>query len=275
MKIGIIGVGVVGGAILEGLKIIDANLDIIGYDKYKNIGSFKKILETDILFVCVPTKFSEQTNQYNKTELQKVLNELNDNKYCGIILIKCTVEPRVSQELADNYELKIIHNPEFLSASTNIDDFVKQDHIVIGKTSNINDNDLKQITNFYSELFPNAVQSICNSTESECMKIFVNNYYSVKIQFCNELYLLCNKLNVEYDNVMQLMLKNKWIHPMHTKVPGTDGLLSYGGMCFPKDTNALLEVMKKENTSHEVLEACINERNKMRDDHVNVDLKKE
>ena len=76
MKIGIIGVGVVGGAILEGLKIINANLDIIGYDKYKNIGSFKKILETDILFVCVPTKFSEQTNQYNKTELQKVLNEL-------------------------------------------------------------------------------------------------------------------------------------------------------------------------------------------------------
>ena len=36
------------------------------------------------------------------------------------------------------------------------------------------------------------------------------------------------------------MLKNDWINPMHTKVPGTDGKLSYGGMCFPKDTKALI-----------------------------------
>jgi len=41
-------------------------------------------------------------------------------------------------------------------------------------------------------------------------------------------------------------------------------LLSYGGLCFPKDTNALLSDMIKQNSIHSVLEAVINERNNMR-----------
>ena len=61
------------------------------------------------------------------------------------------------------------------------------------------------------------------------------------------------------------MLNNNWINPMHTKVPGTDGKLSYGGACFPKDTNALLSFMKKNNSNHKVLESCIFERNFLRE----------
>ena len=70
-----------------------------------------------------------------------------------------------------------------------------------------------------------------------------------------------------------LMLKNKWINPMHTKVPGSDGLLSYGGYCFPKDTNALAQYMRREGITCKVLEGTIQERNEMRDDNVNVKLK--
>ena len=70
----------------------------------------------------------------------------------------------------------------------------------------------------------------------------------------------------------ELMLKNGWINPMHTEVPGPDGQLSYGGYCFPKDTNALLQHMIKEDTPNKVLEATINERNEMRKDNTNVKL---
>ena len=80
-------------------------------------------------------------------------------------------------------------------------------------------------------------------------------------------------MGCNYDNVKDLMLKNKWINPMHTDVPGPDGKLSYGGYCFPKDTNALLNHMKRENTPSMVLEATVLERNIMRDDNVNVKLK--
>ena len=62
------------------------------------------------------------------------------------------------------------------------------------------------------------------------------------------------------------MLKNKWFTPHHTNVPGPDGKLSYGGACFPKDTSALFEFMKRLDTPHMVLESVVNERNSMRDD---------
>ena len=167
-------------------------------------------------------------------------------------------------------------SPEFIKQNNlqkEIDDFINQNHIVIGKTSNITQEDLNVVVNMCKLTFPNVKQSICTSNESECMKIFVNNFYSVKIQFCNELYQICQKINVNYSNVRDLMLKNNWINPMHTNVPGPDGQLSYGGMCFPKDTNALLSFMKTHRSEHKVLESCIDERNEMRNDHVNVELK--
>ena len=270
MKIGIIGIGIVGSAILNGFKKLDNLIDINSYDKYKQIGSFNNILTTDILFICVPTQYSEQTLEYNKDELHNTLRLLQHNNYSGLIINKCTVEPLTTENMAIQYKLKIIHNPEFLSAKTNIDDFINQKQIVIGTSSLINKSDLELIQNLYKQYFPNSIQSVCNSTESECMKLFVNNFYAVKIQFFNELYQLCTKLNINYDIIKEIMIKNEWIHPMHTQVPGPDNQLSYGGMCFPKDTNALLEFMKKYKCMSNILESCIEERNQMRNDNINI-----
>ena len=119
------------------------------------------------------------------------------------------------------------------------------------------------LTSFYQQYYPNADISVCSSTESESMKICCNSFYAVKIQFFNEIYSLCNKINCDYSVVKNLMLKNNWINPMHTNVPGRDGQLSYDGGCFPKDTNALLQVMKRNGSICKVLETCVNERNEM------------
>jgi UDP-glucose 6-dehydrogenase len=81
--------------------------------------------------------------------------------------------------------------------------------------------------------------------------------------------LLCEKLNINYNNIKDLMLSNNWINPMHTTVPGPDGQLSYGGLCFPKDTNALNELMKKYDSPNAVMNSVIQERNTMRYDKDN------
>ena len=98
------------------------------------------------------------------------------------------------------------------------------------------------------------------------MKLFCNSFYATKIQYFTEVKLLCDKMNIEYNNVINLMLNNGWINPMHTYIPGPDGNLSYGGACFPKDSNALNQYMKKLNTPNAVLDASIKERNLMRKD---------
>merc|ERR1712013_375367 len=111
-----------------------------------------------------------------------------------------------------------------------------------------------------------SYSSRCTSMESESMKSFVNSFYAVKIQFFNELYLLCQNNGADFETIKTLMMKNNWINPMHTQVPGHDGKLSYGGACFPKDTNALLQCMKKNGSPHQLLEGCVRERNNLRGD---------
>ena len=78
------------------------------------------------------------------------------------------------------------------------------------------------------------------------------------------MYDLCGKLDSNYGNVRDLILENGWVNKMHTTIPGPDGSLSYGGACFPKDTQALYNTMVENGTISEVLGATISERKKKR-----------
>jgi UDP-glucose 6-dehydrogenase len=208
-------------------------------------------------------------NCYDKTELFNTIQELNKYNYTGLIVIKSTVEPGETENISKVFpSLKIMHNPEFLTARTATHDFLNQKHIILGFTSLVNINSEKKeydiIINFYKKYFPNALISICNSTESECMKIACNSFYATKIQFFTEIKLLCDSIKINYDNVKQLMLNNEWINPMHTNIPGHDGQLSFGGACLPKDIKALNSFMKRKYSPHKVINAVIEEHKKMR-----------
>jgi UDPglucose 6-dehydrogenase len=272
--ISVMGLGFVGGSMKKSFEM--KGVEVIGYDKYKDEfkDNFMACLKSEIAFLALPTVFDEEKSEYDKSCIQEVCTDLMKNDYQGIVVIKSTVEPTTTRGLSAQFpSLKFVHNPEFLTAATAFEDFHNQSHIVLGKTDKVTDEDMDKLAKFYKELYPDASMSLCSSTESEAMKIFVNCFYSVKVQFFNELFLLCQEMECNYDVVKILMLRNKWINPMHTDVPGPDGKLSYGGYCFPKDTNALLNHMKRVGTHCKVLEATVDERNIMRDDNVNVVLK--
>jgi nucleotide sugar dehydrogenase len=262
-KIGIIGIGFVGNAIKTFFN--KKNTDVYCYDKYiEKYNNFNNILNTEILFLCLPTLYLENEKEYDKYPLEENIKLLSENHYNGIILIKSTIEPTTTKYFNDKYNnLQIIHNPEFLSAKTAIKDFENQNHIIIGFTDKSKSKE-KEIINFFKFYFPHSEITISNSNESETIKICCNSFYCVKIQFFNEIYDLCNKIDIDYNVVKDSMIKNGWINKMHTSVPGSDGKLSYAGACFPKDTNALLEFMKKNNIIHDVLESTIIERNNIR-----------
>ena len=269
IKVGIIGLGFVGGSMLQSFQ--QKNCNVKGYDINKTSDTFLSTIDSDILFLCLPTLFDEQKKEYDKSCIKSICDDLLKNNYKGLIVIKSTVEPTTTNNLCKSFPtLKFVHNPEFLTAATAVEDFHNQKHIVLGKSENVLDEDVNILVEFYKEHFPDAEISVCSSLESESMKSFVNCFYSVKIQFFNELYALCKNMDCDYEIVKNLMLKNGWINPMHTNGPGTDGELSYGGYCFPKDTNALLEFMKIQKSPREVLEATVSERNKMRTDNVNI-----
>ncbi len=268
MKVGICGLGVVGSAIMQSLIshgfTIDTDLFI--YDKYKSeySNNFNVLAKTDILFVALPTPFDQGKNCFDTEPLKETLDKLHKLNYVGIIVLKSTLEPLTTDSLGKDYPLDIVHNPEFLSAKTAFEDFHNQKHIVLGRSTACNNIKYNMLIDFYKKYYPNAEISLCTASESESMKIFANSFYATKIQFFTEMYLLTEKLNIKFTTVKDLMLKNGWINSMHTQVPGSDGKLSFGGMCFPKDTMALLKFMQKNETPNSVLKAVVEERDNMR-----------
>lgn len=268
MKIGIIGLGFVGGAIFNFFS--SKNVQIKGYDLYNESDTLEEVLDSTILFLCLPTVFLTKKKEYNKEPIISTCKILERKKYNGIVIIKSTVEPTTTAELSEQFSsLKLVHNPEFLTAATAHEDFRNQKHIVLGKSKNITDKDIEILKAFYKRYFPEADISVCSSDESESMKIFANSFYAIKIQYFNEMYAMCKHIGADYNKVRDMIVKNGWVNPMHTNVPGTDGKLSYGGLCFPKDTNAIMHQMSKEGLPCAVINAAITERNTMRNDKDN------
>ena len=264
MKIGICGLGFVGNAV--NTFFVNANISTCVYDKYKNINQLEDLLVSDLIFICLPTNIKDD-NQYEMTEINITMMLLEKQKYTGLVIIKSTVLPKYCSFINNLYpSLKIINNPEFLSSKTAVEDFANQKHIILGYTIQSKDY-INIVKDMYLELFPNAIISITSSEESALTKLACNSFYATKVQFFTELYLLANKLNLDYDNVRDLMLKNDWINPMHTKVPGNDGHISFGGACLPKDIRALSKFMNNYEVSNLVLDAVIKDNNLTRNEN--------
>ena len=271
ISVGIVGLGFVGGAALKSFTLKGAHVK--AFDKYKDggVGSIDDVLQCQIVFLCLPTLYSEDLKAYDKSAIKEVCGQLEQHCFGGLVVVKSTVEPETTNKLTDEFPLlRIAHNPEFLTARTAFEDFHNQDHIVLGKGPKATKEDMELLRSFYATHYPEAKISMCTAMESESMKIMCNSFYASKVMLFNEYYLLCKKNGADFETIRELMLANNWINPMHTLVPGPDAKLGYGGACFPKDTNALYNYMKSLKSTCKVLESVIEERNMLRDDNTNV-----
>lgn len=266
MNVGIVGLGFVGGAMYKSFQEKSVS-NIKVYDKFKDggIGSLQNCYECDIVFLCLPTLFNNKMSEYDKSAIYDICNQLKMNDFKGVVVVKSTVEPETIYDLENIFNLNFIHNPEFLTARTAYDDFHNQSHIILGKGKKCDNNKFHMVEDFYRKYYPSALISLCTALESESMKMFTNCFYAVKVQFFTELYLTCKKNGSDFELIRELMLRNKWINPMHTNIPGPDGQISYGGMCFPKDTCALNQYMRRIEVPNSVLNATVQERTMMRE----------
>jgi UDP-glucose 6-dehydrogenase len=269
--VGICGLGYVGHAIYVYFQDHPLIEKVVAYDKYKNIGDPLALLQTDILFLCLPTPLSEDNHyQYDVDELSQTLKWLTTQGFNGHVIIKSTVTPLHMATWSKDYpSLQLYHNPEFLSAKTAVEDYRDTRHIVLGYTSSSR----PLVAQWFQRIFPKALISVTSSTNSTLMKLACNSFYATKVQFFTELYLLCAKLQhhevgssaaASFDSIRDLMLKNGWINPMHTEVPGPDGHPSFAGMCLPKDLAALCGLANQFNSPAQVVSAALAEQQSMR-----------
>ena len=102
--ISIIGLGFVGGSMLKSFKI--KGFQVKGYDKFKESDSFNDCLQSNIMFLALPTIFSEESNTYDKEPMHETCKKLVENNYKGLVVIKSTVEPETTKKFSKLYNLK-------------------------------------------------------------------------------------------------------------------------------------------------------------------------
>ena len=263
MKIGIIGQGYVGTAIKVGFE---PYYELETYDKYdesKTTCDLKQLVwGCEVIFVCVPTPMNEDGSCHTDI-VESVIKEI-DTYANGlqIVVIKSTVPPGTTDRLDKKYDgVNVIFNPEFLTEANFIEDFKNQTRIILGGTRK-GTNKLRQI---YSKVFPTAHIIKTGSTTAEMVKYMTNSYLATKISFANEIKQICDKVDVDYDKVVEYSTLDERLGVTHWVVPGPDGDCGFGGHCLPKDINALISVAHKLGVETKVLESVVETNDKVRE----------
>ena len=88
------------------------------------------------------------------------------------------------------------------------------------------------------------------------VKYFANCFFSVKVSFVNEMYQICEKLGLSYNDIMGMVMADGRIGNSHWSVPGHDGSLGFGGKCFPKDLTALIHKAQELGVDPKVMRAA-------------------
>ena len=289
MKLCMIGTGYVG--LVSGVCFSDLGNDVICVDKDKRkINGLKKgiipiyepglkelvlknynnkrlkfstdledsIKKSDVIFLCVGTPTKKNGNGADLSQIFSAAKEISKsiNKF-KIIITKSTVpvttgdeiEKILSKKVKKN-KFSVVSNPEFLREGEAIRDFVYPDRVVIGS----NDKKSKMILkNLYAPLISKGAKFIStNRRAAELIKYAANAFLATKITFINEIANLCEKTNIDVEDISIGIGLDKRIGSRFLRAGP-----AYGGSCFPKDTKAIITTADKFRTDLSVIKSVI------------------
>ena len=220
------------------------------------------IRKSDIIFICVGTPTKKNSNSADLKQVYSVGNEISKsiNKF-KIIVNKSTVpvttgdklEKIISKKVNKRY-FSVVSNPEFLREGEAIRDFIYPDRIVVGS----NDNKSRKILkNLYSPLISKGAKFITTKRRAaELIKYASNAFLATKITFINEIANLCEKTDIDVEDISIGIGLDKRIGSRFLRAGP-----SYGGSCFPKDTKAIVSTAEKFKTNLSVIKSVIKSNN--------------
>lgn len=254
------------------VPIYEPGLDVLFY---RNIEQNRLSFTTDlaaavehaeILFLALPTPPGGD----GAADLSYILNASKEIaklvKEYKIIVNKSTVPVGTADKVAAVFEqhlsagiqVDVVSNPEFLREGVAVEDFMKPDRVVVGTKS-------ERARKLMGELYSPYVRQgnpilFMDERSSELTKYAANAFLATKITFMNEIANLCEILGADVDLVRKGIGSDDRIGRRFL-FPG----VGYGGSCFPKDVQALVQAATEVNYSLEILKSVmfVNEQQKV------------
>ncbi len=218
----------------------------------------KSIKDSDIIFICVGTPSKKNKDKADLSQIFDVAKEisLSLNKF-KVVITKSTVPVTTGDEIEKilskrnkKNKFSIVSNPEFLREGEAIRDFTYPDRIVIGSEDKKTNRIMK---NLYGPLISKGAQYVNTSRRAaELIKYASNAFLATKITFINEIANLCEKTNINIEDISIGMGLDKRIGSRFLRAgPG------YGGSCFPKDTKAITSTADTFKTNLSIIKSVI------------------
>ena len=246
------------------IPIYEPGLEELVLKNYKNnrlkfsTNLKESVSKSDIIFICVGTPTKKNGNGADLTQIFNVAKEIRSSiSKFKIIITKSTVPVTTGDEIEKIISQKkskklfaVVSNPEFLREGEAIRDFSYPDRVVIG-TKNKKAN--KILKNLYSPLISKGAKYVNTSRRAaELIKYAANAFLATKITFINEIANLCEKIDVNIEDISIGMGLDKRIGSRFLRAGP-----AYGGSCFPKDTKAITTTADKFNTNLSVIKCVI------------------
>jgi UDPglucose 6-dehydrogenase len=246
------------------IPIYEPGLEELVIKNYKNRKlSFStdlrnSVKKSDIIFLCVGTPTKKGSSAADLSQIFKVTKEISSsiNKF-KIIITKSTVPVSTGDEIEKILSKKntkskfsVVSNPEFLREGEAIRDFVYPDRIIVGSNDNKANRILK---NLYLPLISKGAHYIKTSRRAaELIKYASNAFLATKVTFINEIANLCEKTEINVEDISIGMGLDKRIGSRFLR-PGP----AYGGSCLPKDTKAIISTSSKFKTNLSIIKSVI------------------
>ena len=210
--------------------------------------------DAEIIFLALPTPPGAD----GAADLRYVLTVADELgkllKGYKVIVNKSTVPvgtaDKVRAAITNNYngEFDVVSNPEFLREGVAVEDFMKPDRVVVGTSA-------ERARKLMSELYAPYVRQgnpiiFMDERSSELTKYAANSFLATKISFMNEIAQLCERMGADVDMVRRGIGSDERI--------GKRFLFSgigYGGSCFPKDVQALVQSASEAQYDFKILKA--------------------